>query len=94
MSAKIACPAWCQSTHVNDSSDPESIPAHHKSFGDPKGANVEAWVAFYADGSIEDSGFIYSIEESETPEDMDEVAGWCTAAAAFMREIRGSLVTA
>lgn len=93
MSAVITCPLWCEDKHTNESSHPDDRPVHYKYFGDPAGANISFWMAYNSDGSREDSGICWNIEESSDPEDMDEVAGWCIAAAAFMREIRGAVVT-
>ena len=88
MTAVITCPAWCESDHAKESTHPEDRPLHDKFFGDPGGAGISAWVMFYPNGRIKDSGFLFSIEESTDPEDLEEVAEWCTSAAAFMREIR------
>lgn len=88
MSTVITCPTWCESDHAEGIIASIDCPLHDKFFGDPDGVGISAWVMFYPDGRIKDSGFLFNIEESTDPEDMDEVAGWCTAAATFMREIR------
>lgn len=88
------CPTWCESKHDHESSHPEDLPLHHKLFGDPDGVGIFMWVMFYPDGRIKDSGFHYDIDSSSDPEDMEVVAGWCMASAAFLREVRGSMVTA
>lgn len=95
MSAVITCPTWCEKAHSSIEYEGEN-PTHYKQFGDfgdTGGAYVEVWISFFPDGRIDESGFLFNIEESSDPEDMEEVAGWCTAAAAFMREIRGASVT-
>lgn len=94
MTAAIACPSWCNYKHKPYITSGENPNLHRKTFGVIEGAWVEAWVIFSADGHIKDSGFLFNIEESTDPEDMEEVAGWCTAAAAFMREIRRAMVSA
>lgn len=88
MTAVITCPEWCTANHERESTHPDDRPLHDKFFGDSGGAGIWAWATFYEDGRLKDSGFLFNIEESSDPEDMDEVAEWCTAAAGFMREVR------
>lgn len=89
MTATITCPQWCDSDIGHARQEKENS-LHYKHFGDTEGANIAVWVTYYTDGLIENSGVIFDIDESEGPEDMEEVAGWCTSAAAFLREIRAS----
>ncbi|MDO8646114.1 MAG: hypothetical protein Q7R42_06005, partial [Candidatus Planktophila sp.] len=82
---------------ANESTHPDDRPTHYKYFGDtgkPDSANISFWVTYYPDGRIEESGFLYNIEESSDPEDAEEVAKWCLDAAAFGREVRGAMVIA
>ena len=84
------CPEWCEEKHTIDSTHPDDRPIHSKFFEDhPGGAKVEVWVMYHPDGLIEDSGFLWSLETCDDPEDMEAVAKWCLEAAKFMREVRG-----
>lgn len=94
MSTVITCPLWCEWEHREGDQFGEDNDIHFKYFGNPKGAHVDVWVTMYANGAIKSSGIDFEIDEASDPEDLEKVAGWCVAAAAFMREIRGVLVTA
>lgn len=96
MSAVITCPQWCETAHTPDRPWGEDCELHEKHFGNDTGATsakVIAWAVIEADGLVRSSGFDIDIDDASDPEDMEEIAGWCTAAAAFMRETRGAMVS-
>lgn len=83
------CPAWCESDHRTEAEHGlESSYVHGRDFGDEDGANVTAYAIIALTGVIESTEFAFNIADADTPDDMDEVAEWCRAAAAFMRQIR------
>ncbi len=76
-------PAWCDSDtgHLREGDSDTEHALHFKYFGDPK-------------GEISGKGFDFNIETATDPEDLEEFAQLCLDAAAFGRELFGSLVTA
>ncbi len=96
MTTVLTCPGWCETNHSREDFGVPFIDddrVHEKHFGNPKGAYLSAWIALGKDGCIEGSGFTYNIDESSDPDDMDEVAEWCTSAASFMRQLRDAETT-
>jgi len=82
------CPDWCTMTHKPDSVWDDASEWHGRDFGDVGGAHVSVLAMIDNTGQTLATEASVNLTTCDTPDDLDEVAGWFRDAAAFMREVQ------